>query len=236
MNDLVEELRRLEEGANGGRVVHSGFLDPDASAELVHELAGRGVSARAWGGYPGASRRVVTAFPSHVPDAWTELTAVYLAGLGDGSDLPQLLRAAGVPAEALGDVVPHEDGLSVVTLDPPPAQLLGLDDLGGRPVAPQVVPLERTVTGGTRRITAVVPSLRVDVVGAKGFRVSRSYFAKGIAGGKVSVNGTRVGKAGSAQVGDEVYAEGLGRLRVLSIDGETRRGNVKLTIEVESGG
>lgn len=89
--------------------------------------------------------------------------------------------------------------------------------------------------GGQRRtVSAVVPSLRVDVLGARAFKVSRAYFAKGVAGGKVSVNGKPAGKSASAGVGDEVRAEGLGSFRVGSVDGETRRGNLKVTLEVES--
>lgn len=234
--ELRDELHRLEEAARGGRVAHTGFLEPGASARLVHDLAGRAVSARAWGGYPGARRRVVTAFPSHVPEAGTELTAVYLDGALETAEIRPLLVTAGIAGEQLGDLVPHQEGVSVITLDPPPAGLLELTSLAGREVAPRAVPLSRTAAGSVRQMTVVVPSLRVDVVGAKGFRVSRSYFAKGVAGGKVSVNGTRVGKAGSAEAGDEIYAEGLGRLRVLGVDGETRRGNVKLSLEVEAGG
>lgn len=231
---LLAQAERLASAAHGGRVAHSGFLEPEASARLVHDLVRRGVPATAWGGRPGARRRVVTARPSHVPQASTRLTAVYFGGVGADPDLRQELVATGIDEAQLGDLVAHQEGTSVVTLDPPPPELLGVATLTGRPVEPRVVPLERALAGRVKALTVVVPSLRVDVVGAKGFRVSRSYFSKGIAGGKVSVNGVRVGKAGNAEVGDEVYAEGLGRLRLLSVDGETRRGNVKLTLEVES--
>jgi RNA-binding protein YlmH len=233
---LEGELERLAQAALGGRVAHTGFLEPDDSARLVSALAGRGVPARAWGGFPGARRRVVTAFPTHVPEAGTQLAALYLAGLGDPGGARRALRAAGVPAELLGDAVAHQEGVSLVVVEPADRRLLALTELDGRPVAPRIVALERAVHGSLRRVAAVVPSLRVDVLGAKGFRVSRSYFAKGVAGGKVSVNGRPAGKSSSAETGDEIYAEGLGRLRVLSVDGETRRGNVKVTMEVEAGG
>jgi RNA-binding protein YlmH len=233
---LAGELERLTQAASGGRVAHTGFLEPDGSARLVSALAGRGVQARAWGGFPGARRRVVTAFPTHVPEASTPLAALYLAGLGDPGSTRAALQAAGLPAELLGDAVAHQEGVSLVVVEPVERRLLALTELEGRPVAPSVVPLERAVHGSLRRVGAVVPSLRVDVLGAKGFRVSRSYFAKGVAGGKVSVNGRPAGKSSSAEAGDEIYAEGLGRLRVLSVDGETRRGNVRVTMEVEAGG
>ena len=36
-----------------------------------------------------------------------------------------------------------------------------------------------------KRLEAIVPSLRVDVLGARAFKVSRAYFAKGVAAGRV---------------------------------------------------
>jgi len=87
--------------------------------------------------------------------------------------------------------------------------------------------------GKRTRQVVVVPSLRVDALGAKAFRVSRAYFSKGVAGGRVSVNGVRAGKSSSAGPGDEVYAEGLGRFTVLTVQGETKKGNLKVELEVE---
>lgn len=83
-----------------------------------------------------------------------------------------------------------------------------------------------------KEITAVVPSLRVDVLGARAFGVSRSYFAKGIASGSVTCNDQVVGKSASAEVGQQFAANTLGTFVVASVDGETRRGNVKVTLHV----
>jgi RNA-binding protein YlmH len=85
----------------------------------------------------------------------------------------------------------------------------------------------------SRERTAVVPSLRVDALGAKAFGVSREYFAKGIAAGRVRIDGRTVGKSAEADAGDAVWAEGLGRFRVAEVQGSTRRGNLKVRIEVE---
>lgn len=233
---LVAELDRLSQAALGGRVVHTGFLEPNVSAHLLRELRERGVQGNAWGGFPGARRRVVTAYPSHVPEASTTLVALYLAVPADESAARSSLRAGGVPADLLGDAIEHQDGISLVTSEPLDPRLQEPVTVGGRSVTPTILPLDHAASGSLRRVQAVVPSLRVDVIGAKAFRVSRSYFSKGVAGGKVSVNGRPAGKSSNAEAGDEVYAEGLGRLRVLSVDGETRRGNVKVSLEVEQRG
>ena len=73
--------------------------------------------------------------------------------------------------------------------------------------------MARFVADGYLRFDAVVPSLRVDALGAKAFRVSRSFFRKGIEAGNVTVNGSAVGKSGVVAEADEVYADGLGRYR-----------------------
>jgi len=84
-------------------------------------------------------------------------------------------------------------------------------------------------------VTAIVPSLRVDVLGARAFTVSRAYFAKGVAAGRVSVTGSTTkaaDKATTAAVGDTVVADGLGSFTLVSVDGTTRKGNLKVTLAV----
>lgn len=222
----------LEGAARGGRVAHSPFLDEAESALLLARLARAGVAASAWGGVPAAARRVVTARPEHVPEAAPTLAALYLAGVDDAEEARSALRAAGLPGDRLGDAVRHADGVSVITLGDPADG--GLDvRVSGRPVHARAVPLERVAAGTVRSLRVVVPSLRVDVLGAKAFGASRSWFTKGVAGGKVRVDGEPAGKSASVEVGSEVWAEGLGRMRLLAVEGETKRGNVKVAVEVE---
>ena len=225
-HDLLTAVR-------GGRVAHTGFLDPDEGARLAASLREGGASVTLDGGYPGARRRVLTAYPEHIPEATTPLAAVYVAGVHDEADLRVALTRADLPDETLGDIVAHQDGLTVVVMRSALEEALRLERVGPQRVAPQEVALDRLASGRVKRSQVVVPSLRVDALGAKAFRVSRSYFSKGVAGGKVSVNGERAGKSSAAEPGDEVYAEGLGRFTVAKVQGETRKGNLKVELEVE---
>ncbi len=214
-------------------MAHSDFLEPAEADSLSAELRDRGVAVRLTGGFPGARRRVATAYPEHVPEATTPMSAVYVEGSFEPDEVRVAARGAGVDVGRLGDALRHADGVSLVVLDPPPEALLGLTRVAGRPATVQRVPLEHVGAGTVRRGEVVVPSLRVDALGAKAFRVSRSYFAKGVGAGRVSVNGRTAGKATEAAVGDEVFADGLGRFRVVSVERATRRGNVAVVIEVE---
>ncbi|HRQ09533.1 MAG: S4 domain-containing protein [Trueperaceae bacterium] len=224
----------LSSRAQGGRVAFSEFLEPDEADALMAELRAQGVRASAWGGYPGARRRVVCALPDAVPEATPQLTALYVAGDVD----PDSLRAAAqatVGQGRLGDAARHQDGASLIVLAPMPQELASLRRVAGAPVEPEEVRPELAFGGNVKSLSTVVPSLRVDVLGARAFGVSRSYFSKGVAAGRVTVNGKVAGKATSAEQGDEVYAAGLGRFKIDRVEGETRRGNLKVTLAVERG-
>ena len=225
---MAAELRA---DALGGRVVHAPFLEPSEADALLRAARVPGVEAEAWGGYAGARRRVVTVRPEHVPRASVALVAWYVPGDGDAESLRAALLRAGVPAGSLGDAVRHTDGCSLVALAgvDPPTRL----HLEGRSVALEVVPVERVAAGSSKRLKVVVPALRVDVLGARAFGVSRSWFAKGVAAGHVRVNGAPADKRSEAGPGDEVWAEGLGRFRVCALEGATRKGNQKVELEVE---
>lgn len=226
----------LIEAALGGRVAHSGFLPPAEASALRHRVRAAGGSVTVTGGYPGARRRVVTAHPSHVPEAAPTISAVYLPGIA-ADRWPNALSGPGLDDRLVGDLVAHQDGVSVITLDPPPEELVAVGRkvllTAGASGEPEVVPIERVTAGSERTEQVVVPSLRVDAIGAKGFRTSRSWFTKGIAAGNVYLNGRSASKGDEAEVGDEIYAEGVGWIQVKSIEGETRRGNLKAVLTVQ---
>lgn len=85
-----------------------------------------------------------------------------------------------------------------------------------------------------RLVTGVVPSLRIDVLGARAFRVSRAYFARGVASGNVLVAGQPAGKSQQVQPGQTVQAVGLGQFELLTVDGSTRKGNLKVSLRVST--
>lgn len=234
MSERAEEQFALLSGAaHAGRVAFSPFLEPPQADALLARLVGTGVSADAWGGYAGARRRVVAAYPAEVPSARANLTGWYVSGAWSGDELHAAATSAGVPAGRLGDAVPHQQGATTVTFAPLAPELVALTHVDGRPITSVEVPVELLGVADARTVNAVVPSLRVDVLGARAFGVSRAYFAKGMVAGRVSVNGSAAGKAASAVEGDQVYAAGLGRFHVEGVVGETRRGNLKVTLSVE---
>ena len=213
-------------------MAHTGFLEPDDAASLVAKLRSAEVGVHVSGGFPGARRRVVTVFPDTIPEATTPLIALYGEGALDTEDFRVALQGS-ASAEELGDIIQHQNGLSVIVLESAQSTLPETLKVKGVTVTLEQVPMAKVASGSRKRHVVIVPSLRVDALGAKAFNVSRSYFSKGIRAGNVTLNGTKASKSSSAEAGDEVYAEGLGRFAISSVQGETRRGNLKVAIEIE---
>lgn len=142
----------------------------------------------------------------------------------DPEVLEDQLRALLSPA-LLGDLQETEGGCLLVTVAKGAKELQGR--LEATPATPQQLPKSREKVR-----SVVVPSLRVDVVGAKGFGVSRTYFAQGVKAGKVKLAGRTASGKDEIKEGDTLVAEGLGVLEVRRVLGATKRGNLKLELEV----
>ncbi|WP_337843934.1 RNA-binding protein [Thermus sp.] len=207
MADLAQYLKR----ARGGRVVRTGFLSPEEQALLEERARAEGLKVAFFGGFPLAERKVAVLYPEEIPQVSDPVEVVFLQ-----EEPPEL-------GEAMGDVVPWEEGFLVALLPE-----------GKKALSGQALPLPEGALGEAqeRVRTLVVPSLRVDAVGAKGFGVSRTYFAQGVKAGKVRLKGKAASPKAEMAPGDALEAEGLGTLRLLEVLGETRKGNYKIRVEV----
>jgi RNA-binding protein YlmH len=230
----MTDLRTLVNQARGGRVVRTGFLE---SADLDRRaLAAGGVKFAAHGGFTDAGRVIYTLYPEHIPAIDDPVRVLLLdAELPLGVTAQDVRVAINLPEEIRGDIR-EERGAFLIATTAKGAKLLEEKttlNIHGNTVEVSFTPTETSSLGrGTKTRTVVVPSLRLDVVGAKGFGVSRAYFQAGIEGKKVRVNGTVAGNSTPVREGDTLSAEGLGRIEFKRIEGETRRGNVKLELEV----
>ena len=205
MADLERYLKR----ARGGRVVRTGFLDPEDQARLEEMARREGIRVAFFGGFPLAERKVAVLYPEEVPSV-SDPVEVVLLDRPPPADL----------GEVLGEVEEVEEGVLAALL---PEGRKALEAQGYRLLPPP----EGALRPPRERVrTLVVPSLRVDAVGAKGFGVSRSYFAQGVKGRPASPKD-------ELAPGDLLFAEGLGTLRLLEVVGKTVRGNYKIKVEVE---
>ena len=228
---LLDELRMA---AEGGRVRTSPFLAEERASALRHALRALGVACHVQGGVAGAHRRVITVRPDGVPDADVTLVAVGISAPIEPEDLHARLLEQGVDDDALGDCLNTEEGPACIIrsseADGLPMHLVA--DGQERPLMRW--PLDALPQGRERTFDRVVASLRADVIGAAAFGASRTWFAKGIRAGHVRIDGSTVGKAATLEAGSELWAEGLGRATLVQTHGLTKRGNVRVTLHVET--
>jgi RNA-binding protein YlmH len=230
----MTDLRTLVSQARGGRVVRTGFVE--GSTVDRRALAADGVRFAVHGGFPDPSRVIYTLYPEHIPNVDDPVKIVRLeADFSDNTDVQDIRVAINLPDELLGDIREQQGMFLVATLQKGLKQLQSLTHLRvqTRELELQIEimeasNLERSVK--TREV--VVPSMRVDVVGAKGFGVSRAYFQAGIEGKNVRINGQLASSSTSIREGDTLVAERLGRIEFKRVINETRRGNYKLELEV----
>lgn len=157
--------------ARGGRVVETGFLDPEEQALLEEKARGEGLKVAFFGGFPLAERRLAVLYPPEVPSVHDPVEVVFLE-----KEPPDL-------GEAMGDLEAFGEGYLVAVSAKGRRAL----EEAGYTLFP---PPEGALRATSERVrTLVVPSLRVDAVGAKGFGVSRSYFVQGVRAGKVRLRG-----------------------------------------------
>lgn len=230
----MKKLSALVAQARGGRVVRTPFVDGDdidrrllQDDDLRYQIAG---------GFPDARRVVLTLYPAHIPEVDAGVSVLRLTPepggpAWDAQDFTVQLRRLELPEDGIGDVREERGGGFLVAATGKAASTLeALTELGGRPVEVQEV--GETAGRGSKTREVVVPSMRVDVVGAKGFGVSRAYFQQGIDGGKVRLNGSVARASSEIREGDSLSADGLGRIDFKRVVNETRRGNMKVELEV----
>lgn len=209
-------------------MVQTPFLEPDRQEELRRLAQQEGLQVEAFGGLPLAERKVMVLYPVEVPQVSDPTRVLLVRFAGDLEGLEDRLRGIVEPG-LLGDLEEAKEGFLVVTL-PKGHKALAQSGLEVREPTPDELPKSRE-----RVRSVVVPSLRVDAVGSKGFGVSRNYFAQGVKAGKVKLAGkTALGKD-EVREGDTLVAEGLGVLTVRRVLGSTKRGNHKLEVEVHRG-
>jgi RNA-binding protein YlmH len=82
-----------------------------------------------------------------------------------------------------------------------------------------------------KEIKDTVASLRLDGVIASGFRIGRSLAAQYISAGKAAIDGLPCEKPDKAVAeGCKISVRGLGKIKLVSINGKTKKDRISVTI------
>ena len=226
----------------GNAGFQTAFLDPiqqELAAKLLKEHSH--LASLAYGGYPGAERVRLRIFPASQPGILPEVACLLVspaatdAGLGHRDYLGAVL-GLGLRRDQVGDIVMLPDGRAAVMVDQSKTDFIcaQLTRVGQMPVEclpanPAALPL---LGGEGKEISGTVTGLRLDAVMALGFGISRSRAVLLIKGGLVKVNWRPVDTpAYQLREGDLISLQGRGRLELLAVAGETRKGRLRLNLK-----
>ena len=239
------ELKRLRElalrAAHTGRPQFTRFMEPSMMNDARAAANRAGASCAFWGGYDGAERVMAAFYTDEAPENYpmTTLRILWNAKFSNPGhrDLLGAVMGLGLERDATGDIAMGScrgNPCAYLFVTPEMADYVSanLDSAGRASVKveeadepPEIAPPE----GSEIRVT--VQNARLDAVLAAGYKLSRSEAQRLISAGIVKLNhvpnlhtDARVGE------GDLISARGYGRLKILSEQGESRRGRLILML------
>lgn len=233
--DALNRYRELALRAlHRGETQFTRFVDPAEQNQLRAQANAAGVSVYFYGGYPEAERCMAAFSVSDAPEEYP-LEAVEVrwnvkfASVGH-RDLMGAVMALGLERETLGDIcLGREPGHAYVFCIPEMTDyLMGALESAGRASVrtSRAKEIEIAPPEGSE-MRATVQALRLDAVLAAGWNLSRGEAQKLIAAGLVKLNHQpELRTDRKIEEGALISARGYGRIRVESVEGETRRGRI----------
>lgn len=238
----MQHFERKLEQIHGNKVINTSFLDPRQLELAEAVLKNRSeLSYTVYGGFPRAERNALSIFPAQQRSVLPPIRAVKVNWAGNADEISHrdLLGAVlglGLKRDQIGDIILFADGGAAVFVEDAKADFLcsnllqvGRVTVSCEAVDPEHLPLSKD---DGKDIKGTVASLRLDAVISLGFGVSRSRVVMLIKGGAVSVNWKPVNSPSILlNEGDQVSLKGRGRLLIEAVEGETRKGRIRLKLK-----
>ncbi|WP_308638932.1 YlmH family RNA-binding protein [Paenibacillus silvisoli] len=233
----------IERAAYNHEVKLTDFLDP-RQADIVTSLVNRrpDVALRLTGGYEGAERRRAIIAPDY-RDLDSEPEGIAVLAVAGGTqghlelehgDYLGALLGLGIKRDRIGDIHVHEDGCHCLVTEEIADYLnIHLRQVHRVHVLTDILPLQqlRPAAQAMEEMNLSVASLRLDGIASDVHRISRSKIVDPIRAGRCRVN-WKVEEDPSAplKAGDVVSVQGLGRFKVLLVEGVTKKGRMRVKI------
>lgn len=240
-------LAKLWDKINGGMSknipANTCFLSP-RELEMARFLFGQAEGLHAFGGYPDAERKMLVYLPEYLEE--NELYAdnsplvclratFYEEDVLSHRDFLGALMGAGIARETVGDICVGKGFCDFFVS----AEIVSYIEQNLTSAGRTKLKLQRVSLGDitvaqpeTKEIRDTVSSLRLDAIIASGFRVSRSSAAEYIISGKAAIDGLSCEKPDRLLTeGAKISVRGLGKIRLASIGGKTKKDRISVIIE-----
>ncbi len=241
---LKKRLRDLAgQSYRGSHYTYTSFLSVPEQ-ELYYQIEGEIGEVRAsfFGGAPGCERQVLRfgdeeslGYEQGFPICCIEIVPL-MAKFSDRlthRDYLGALMNLGIERDTIGDIMIKGQTSYVFCLEKVADYIVEhLGRIKHTSVACRVLAeMPEAVVYERETVRLVVPSMRMDVVIAKLYHLSRSQSIGLFQAGKVFVNGRQAGNNSAVlREGDIVSVRGYGKFDCDGVSGETRKGNLNLRI------
>lgn len=243
---LARVLDRMERTQNRGIPCATQFLSPAQRAAAEPLLAACGHPKHLFfGGFENAERTVCAFLPDwQEGEDWMAdeenpvgaIEAAFPEGAGlTHRDLLGGLMGIGLTREKVGDILVFDGRAQIVALkEAVPIILSQFDQAGRYRLRLREISLGELTPAPVqvKLVKDTVATLRLDAVLSSGFSIARGKAADLISGGRVSVNHRECTKTDkSVAEGDVLTCRGLGKCRLTSVGGQSRKGRIIIEIE-----
>ena len=210
--------------------------------ELCRYLFGQIDGLTAFGGYAGAERKMLVYLPDYLDESFLQEDAP-MVGLratfyeGDSPthrDFLGALMGAGIGRETVGDILVGSGSCDFfVTAEIAPYVEQNFKSAGRTKLHLERIGLEQVSVPEpeTKEIKDTLASLRLDSVISAGFRIGRSVACDYVTAGKAAIDGLPCEKPDrSVAEGATISVRGLGKIRLLTVNGQTKKGRISVVI------
>ncbi|BBH21200.1 putative RNA-binding protein YlmH [Paenibacillus baekrokdamisoli] len=233
----------IERAAFAHELKRTDFLDP-RQADILISLANRRpeVQVKLFGGYEGAERKRAIVAPDYrMLDDEPEGIALIKVTSGtqghlelDHGDYLGALLGLGIKRDRVGDLHIHEDFAHCLAAEEIADYInIQLRQVHRASVLTDIIPLQelQPVISAIDELGLSVASLRLDGIASDVYRVSRAKIVDPIRAGRCRVNWkVEEDPSASLKEGDVVSMQGLGRFKVLTVEGVSKKGRIRLKV------
>ena len=240
---LAKLWDKINAGLRRNIIANTCFLSP-RELEMARYLFGDLDGLHAFGGYQGAERMMLVYLPEYLDESALQeedaplvclRAAFYEGDSPNHRDFLGALMGAGIGRETVGDICVGKDSCDFfVTAEIAPYILQNFISAGRAKLRLHRIPLNQVSIPDpeVKEIRDTLASLRLDSAISSGFRIGRSLAAQYVTAGKAAINGLPCEKPDRAVAeGDKISVRGLGKIKLRSINGQTKKGRISVVID-----
>ncbi len=240
---LAKIWDKIQSGIRRNIPANTPFLTP-REQEMARYLFGAVPGLIYFGGYEDAERQMLVYLPEYMSEYClfeddSPLVCLearfYEKDTLSHRDFLGALMGAGIARETIGDICVGEDYCNFfVTAEIAPYVQQYFLSAGRVKLRIRQIPLTslQLPQPETKEIKDTVASVRLDSVISSGFRIGRSLAVQYIQAGKAAIDGLPCEKPDKpVDEGAKISVRGLGKIKLRTIGGQTKKGRISITIE-----